>query len=110
MLKFEGVAKVGEYIKAMDFRPYEGQDDMFVIGKVIEKGQLYVDCAFTDRKIPLYEGYTIECVYDTEGDRVTREINVPFEVGMVDWDDRVQYLSEGAMRMYKLVDMIVAGR
>ena len=103
MLKFEGVAKVGEFIKAMDFRPYEGHDDTFVIGKVIEKGHLYVDCAFSGRKIPLYKGYTIECVYDTEGERVRREINVPFEVGMVDWDDRVQYVSEGAYK--KIIGM-----
>ena len=99
MLKFENVAKIGEFIKAMDFRPYEGRDDMFVIGKVIEKGQIFVDCAFSGRKIPMYEGYTIECVYDTEGDRVRREINVPFEVGMADWDDRVQYVSEASARL-----------
>ena len=99
MLKFEGVAKVGEFIKAMDFRSYEDRDDMFVIGKVIEKGRLFVDCAFSDRKVYLYDGYTIECVYDTEGDRVTREINVPFEVGMADWDDRVQYVSEASARL-----------
>ena len=98
MLKFESVAKVGEYIKAMDFRSFEDRDDSFVIGKVIEKGQLFVDCAFSDRKVYLYDGYTIECVYDTEGDRVRREINVPFEVGMTDWDDRVQYVSEGAYK------------
>ena len=103
MLKFEGVAKVGEFIKAMDFRPYEGQDDMFVIGKVIEKGQIFVDCAFSGRKIPMYEGYTIECVYDTEGDRVGRGINVPFEVAMADWDDRVQYVTEGAYKKIKCV-------
>ena len=98
MLKFESVAKVGEYIKAMDFRSFEDRDDSFVIGKVIEKGQLFVDCAFSDRKVYLYDGYTIECVYDTEGDRVRREINVPFEVGMSDWDNRVQYVSEGAYK------------
>ena len=104
MLKFENVAKVGQFIKAMDFRSYEDRDDMFVIGKVIEKGQIFVDCAFSGRKIPMYEGYTIECVYDTEGDRVRREINVPFEVGMADWDDRVQYVSEASARL------IITGR
>ena len=103
MLKFESVAKVGEYIKAMDFRSFEDRVDVFVIGKVIEKGQLFVDCAFSDRKVPLYEGYTIECVFDTEGERVRREINVPFEVGMSDWDDRVQYVSEGAYK--KIIGM-----
>lgn len=98
MLKFEGVAKVGQFIKAMDFRPCEGLDDQFVIGKVIEKGQLFVDCAFSGRKIPMYEGYTIECVYDTEGERAGREINVPFEVGMADWDRRVEYVSEESFK------------
>lgn len=98
MMKFEGVAKVGEFIKAMDFRPCEGLDDQFVIGKVIEKGTLYVDCALSGRKIPMYDGYRIECAYDTEGDRVGREINVPFEVAMVDWDRRVEYVSDGAFK------------
>ena len=37
MMKFESVAKVGEYIKAMDFRPMENRDDSFVIGKILRE-------------------------------------------------------------------------
>ena len=86
MLKFENVAKVGEFIKAMDFRPMEDRDDMFVIGKVLR-----------------YEiarcGFIIECKFDTEGQRVGDEVFVPFElVGFSEFDNRVQYVSEGAMR------------
>ena len=106
MMKFESVAKIGEFIKAMDFRPMEDRDDSFVIGKIISKGRMFANSRSNiddDRPVIgarryIGEGYTIECVFDTEGERVRREIGVPFEVGMTDWDDRVQYVSEGAYK------------
>ena len=97
MLKFEGVAKVGEFIKAMDFRPYEGRDDMFVIGKVAK----IVQNDFEGQYAP---AYMIDCVYDTEGVRVGQEVFVPFEVSYSDWDNRVQYVNEASARS------IVSGR
>jgi hypothetical protein len=92
MLKFESVAKVGEYIKAMDFRPMEGRDDMFVIGKVLgyERSR---GC-----------GFIVECRFDTEGHRVGEEVFVPFEMaGFSEFDNRVQYVSEGAFK--KIIGM-----
>ena len=86
MLKFESVAKVGEYIKAMDFRPMEGRDDMFVIGKVL--GYEIGRC-----------GFIVECRFDTEGHRVGEQVFVPFEMaGFSEFDNRVQYVSEGAFQ------------
>ena len=91
MLKFENVAKVGEYIKAMDFRPREDVADSFVIGKVL-------------RYAPARCGYYIECGFDTEGHRVGEEIFVPFGLApFAEWDDRVQYVSEGAYKKIKCV-------
>jgi hypothetical protein len=87
MLKFEGVAKVGQFIKAMDFRPREGQDDMFVIGKVLryEIGRC---------------GFIVECKFDTEGHRVGEEVFVPFEMaGFSEFDNRVQYVSDASFRL-----------
>lgn len=82
MMKFESVAKVGEYIKAMDFRPMENRDDSFVIGKILREDYR--------------GGFMIECRFDTEGQRVGAEVFVPFEMSFMEWDDRVQYVSEGA--------------
>ena len=87
MLKFEGVADVGEYIKAMDFRHYEDRDDMFVIGQVTAKGLI---------EHLNMNGYTIECGYDTEGGRVGVTMFIPYEVSPADWDDRVQYVTAEA--------------
>tara|TARA_B100000497_G_scaffold67407_1_gene76023 strand:- start:615 stop:896 length:282 start_codon:yes stop_codon:yes gene_type:complete len=82
MLKFESVAKVGQFIKAMDFRPMEGREDSFVIGKILREDYR--------------GGFMIECRFDTEGQRVGAEVFVPFEMGFTEWDDRVQYVSDGA--------------
>ena len=82
MMKFESVAKVGEYIKAMDFRPMENRDDSFVIGKILREDYR--------------GGFVVECRFDTEGQRVGEEVFVPFEMSFMEWDDRVQYVSEGA--------------
>jgi hypothetical protein len=85
MLKFESVAKVGEFIKAMDFRPMESRDDSFVIGKILREDYR--------------GGFVIECRFDTEGQRVGEEVFVPFEMaGFSEFDNRVQYVSEGAFQ------------
>ena len=89
MMKFESVAKVGDYIKAMDFMPREGVEDSFVIGKILRKDSR--------------GGFVIECGFDTEGQRVGVEIFVPFEMSFMEWDERVQYVSEGAFR--KIIGM-----
>lgn len=90
MLKFESVAKVGDYIKAMDFMPREGVEDSFVIGKIL-------------RKNSYRGGFIVECGFDTEGQRVGAEIFVPFEMSFMEWDERVQYVSEGAFQ--KIIGM-----
>lgn len=89
MMKFESVAKVGEYIKAMDFMSREGVEDSFVIGKILRKDSR--------------GGFIVECRFDTEGQRVGAEVFVPFQMSFMEWDERVQYVSEGAFR--KIIGM-----
>lgn len=89
MLKFESVAKVGEYIKAMDFRPMENRDDSFVIGKILREDYR--------------GGFIVECRFDTEGQRVGAEVFVPFQISFMEWNERVQYVSEGAFK--KIIGM-----
>jgi len=88
-MKFEKVAVSGEYIKAMDFRSREGVDDSYVIGQVLRKDSR--------------GGFVIECGFDTEGMRVGKEVFVPFEMSFMEWDERVQYVSEGAYKKIKCV-------
>lgn len=89
-MKFQNVAVSGEYIKAMDFMPREGVDDSYVIGQVL-------------RKDSHRGGFVIECGFDTEGMRVGKEVFVPFQMSFLEWDDRVQYVTEGAYKKIKCV-------
>lgn len=91
MLKFENTAKVGDIIKAYDFMPMTDRTDMFMSGKVIEKGMI---------KHPvyghnMYEGYTIEIMGMGEENRYTKgEIAyVPFETDFMEYDERIQLVA-----------------
>ena len=86
MLKFESLASVGQSIKSYDFR---GMTDMYIVGKVIDKGMIQHPTLGVD----MYEGYTIEITEDsgkTEGGRVGDIGYVPFETDFMEYDDRVQ--------------------
>lgn len=88
MLKYSTVAEVGELIKAFDFEPCEGRPDVYLVGKVLKKGDVGVG----------YDAYLVECVYDSwdtardsdpKHSRVGRKIFVPFEMMMLEYDNRV---------------------
>lgn len=90
MLKFANIAKVGDTIRAYDFKPMKGREDCFVEG-IVKR---------IDNK--LYDAFVIEVTYDswdedTEGKqihgRVGKEILVPFEVSFMEFDARVMNLS-----------------
>lgn len=88
MLKFENVAEIGDTIKAFDFEPMEGRDDVFTIGKVVAKGMVYR--SFDGVEYPMYKAYTIKV---TASDKWSKRrkgelIYVPFESSM-DYDGRV---------------------
>ena len=81
-LKFEGIAKVGECIKAYDVMPRSGIE-CYVVGIVTEVA--IVD----DAKV-----YLIDCVYDSTGNndysRVGRKVKVPLEIDKFEYDHRIQ--------------------
>ena len=100
MLKFESLANVGDVIKAFDFMPRPGVcEDMFMTGIVTAKGPIYVDRDFGDgviRNVYLCDGYTIKIIdadEDTREDRVGDTGYVPFEVSMMEYDERVQLVA-----------------
>ena len=87
MLKYANAAKVGDTIRAYDFKPMVGRDDCFVEGLVKRVDNKGFDC------------YIIEVTKDSwaEGDdrgRVGQEVLVPFEVSFMEYDGRVMNLSK----------------
>lgn len=93
MLKFESIANVGDKIKAFDFQPIEGRKDQYLVGRVIEKGQMFVE--HEGRNVYLCDGYKVFVIdSSTSSDkfdmkRIGTEMIIPFEMSMVDFDDRI---------------------
>lgn len=92
MLKFEKVAKVGDVIRAYDFKPMVGRSDCFVEGKVI-----------TITSETGYKAFKIECMSDffdgkfrkgVRSSRVGKNVFVPMEVSFMEYDARIMNLSE----------------
>jgi len=93
MLKFEGVAKVGDVIRAYDFKPMFGRSDAYVEG-VVENA----NCTE-----PGYKCYKITCVTDfwdgkfrkgVRSSRVAKIVFVPMEVSFMEYDARIINLSK----------------
>ena len=93
MLKFESVAKVGDFIRAYDFEPMPGRPDHYVTGRVIEKGPIFTEIE-PGRKVYICDGYTILCQYDTDGSREGIKVHVPFEMSLTDFDVRIENLTK----------------
>lgn len=93
MLKFAKIAKVGQTIRAYDFKPMAGRADCFVEGTVLD---------ITNEQG--YMAYKIECTKDFFGDdgflpkgkgsRVGLTVYVPQEVSFMEYDARIINLSE----------------
>ena len=93
MLKFAKVAKVGETIRAYDFKPMVGRGDCFVEG-VVE---------VTDCNEPGYGCLKITVtkdVFDNEAQpkgkhsRIGKIVFVPYEVSFMEYDARIMNLSK----------------
>ena len=92
MLKFENVAKVGDVIRAYDFKPMLNRSDCYVEGKVVavDNSQGYkaykilVSKDVFDNKEFTESGY---------GSRVTKNVFVPFQVSFMEYDARIINLS-----------------
>jgi hypothetical protein len=93
MLKFESIANVGDKIKAFDFQPMPGRPDNYLVGRVIEKGQMFVE--HEGRNVYLCDGYKVYVTDSSSGSdkfdmkRIGTEMIVPFEMSMMDFDDRI---------------------
>lgn len=86
MLKFANIAKVGDTIRAYDFKPMVGREDCFVEGRVVKIDNKGYDC------------FVIEVTKDSWSDaedkgRVGKQVFVPFEVSFMEFDARVMNLS-----------------
>jgi hypothetical protein len=93
MLKFENVAKVGDIIRAYDFKPMAGRDDAFIEG-VVEKA----NC-----NEPGFNSYKITVTVDkfkkyekvaNPRNRVGQIMFVPHETSFHEFDFRVINLSK----------------
>ena len=87
MLKYANIAKVGQTIRAYDFKPMAGRDDCFVEGVVKKIDNKGYDC------------FVIDVTKDSWSDaqdagRVGQEVLVPFEVSFMEYDGRIINLSE----------------
>ena len=79
MLKFEGF-EVGTTIKAMDHRPMEDGEELFIKGNIVAIRE------------PVFKCYEIEVTEDTcfpeSHTRVGKTVLVPMET-MIDFDERI---------------------
>lgn len=86
MLKFAKIARIGDTIRAYDFKPMAGREDCFVEGIVTKVDNRGYDC------------FVITVTKDSWSDaedagRVGKEVFVPFEVDFMEFDARVMNLS-----------------
>ena len=86
MYKFENTAKIGEVIKAFDFKPMEGREDSFLVGKVVDKGMINHPVF----NVPVYAGYTVEILVERDGYKKGETAYVPFETDFMEYDERVE--------------------
>ena len=93
MLKFENIAKVGQTIRAYDFKPMAGRSDCFVEGTVlaIDNSQGYKAFKIRVSK-DVFDNK--ECTESGYGCRVTKEVFVPFQVSFMEYDARIINLSK----------------
>ena len=92
MLKFANVAKVGDIIRAYDFKPMAGRDDAFIEGVVIdannnEQGYKAFKVKVTVDKFKKYETKV------TARNRVEQIAFVPHQTSFMEFDFRIINLS-----------------
>jgi hypothetical protein len=92
MLKFQGIATVGDIIRAYDFKPMAGRDDAFIEGVVIDANSY--ESGFSSYKIKV----TVDKFkkYETKvnaRNRVEQYAFVPHQTSFMEFDFRVINLS-----------------
>ena len=94
MLKFEGVAKVGDVIRAYDFKPCQSRGDAYVEGVVESVNN--TEMGFKAYKITVTADKFIGDVETTKSpdNRIGKIMFVPYEVDFMEYDFRVVNLSK----------------
>ena len=91
-LKFENIAKIGDYIRAYDFKPMRGRMDCYVEGEVIAITNEHGYKAYKIKvKNDVFGG---EMQEEEGGTRNGQEVFVPMEVSFMEYDSRILNLSE----------------
>lgn len=93
MLKFEGVATVGDIIRAYDFKPCAGRDDAFIEG-VVENANCN-EPGFNCYKVTVTADKFVK--FETKPNkknRVGKIMFVPHQTSFMEFDFRVINLSE----------------
>jgi hypothetical protein len=93
MLKFENIAKVGDTIRAYDFKPCAGRDDAFIEG-IVEKANCN-ESGFSSYKVTV----TVDKFkkYETKArlqNRVGKIVFVPHQTSFHEFDFRIINLSK----------------
>jgi len=83
MLRFENKFKVGQKIKAYDFKSMTGRPDRFIIGKIEE---------ITDKVG--YKAYVTRVTFDVDDHRVGQLSYIPMGVSMMEYNERIQLIKE----------------
>ena len=93
MLKFHGVAKVGDCIRAYDFKPCRGREDAYIEG-VVESAN-NTEMGFRAYKITVTADKFAGEIETTpfEGNRVGKIFWVPQQVDFMEYDFRIVNLS-----------------
>jgi hypothetical protein len=93
MLKFENIAKVGDIIRAYDFKPCAGRDDAFIEG-IVENVRCY-ESGFSSYKITVtadkFQKYETKA---NKKNRVGQSMFVPHQTSFMEFDFRVVNLSK----------------
>jgi hypothetical protein len=93
MLKFENVAKVGDVIRAYDFKPCAGRDDAFIEG-VVENANC-TEPGFNSFKVTVtadkFEKYETKA---NKKNRIGQIVFVPHQTSFMEFDFRIVNLSK----------------
>lgn len=95
MLKFENIAKVGDVIRAYDFKPMTGRDDAFIEG-VVEQANCN-ESGFNSYKVTVLVDKFKK--YETKANsrnRVGQIVFVPHQTSFMEFDFRVINMSKMA--------------
>jgi hypothetical protein len=93
MLKFAGIAKVGDVIRAYDFKPCAGRDDAFIEG-IVEQANCN-EPGYNCYKVTVTADKFVK--YETKANkknRIGKIVFVPHETSFMEFDFRIVNLSE----------------